>query len=62
MRGWFSQNENEYWIIDPNLQTVLILELSDGNYQEVGSFFGESQLLSSQFPTLNLTAAQIFED
>lgn len=52
----------EYWIIDPNLQTVLILELSDGNYQEVGSFFGESQLLSSQFPTLNLTAAQIFEN
>ena len=52
----------EYWIIDPNVQTVLILQLSQGNYQEVGSFSGESQLLSPQFPTLNLTAAQIFEN
>ncbi|BAU65898.1 hypothetical protein STA3757_32950 [Stanieria sp. NIES-3757] len=50
----------EYWIIDPNLQTVLILELSEGNYQEVGSFSGKSQLPSPQFSTLNLTAAQIF--
>ena len=52
----------EYWIIDPNTQTVLILELSDSIYQEVSSFSGKSQLLSPQFPTLNLTAAQIFEN
>ncbi len=52
----------EYWIINPDLQTVLILELSDSNYREVGSFLGEAQLLSLQFPTLNLTAAQIFEN
>jgi Uma2 family endonuclease len=52
----------EYWIIDPDLQTVLILELLDGNYREVGNFLGESQLPSPQFPTLNLTAAQIFEN
>jgi Uma2 family endonuclease len=52
----------EYWIIDPDLQTVLILELSDSSYREVGSFFGKSQLFSPQFPSLNLTAAQIFEN
>jgi Uma2 family endonuclease len=52
----------EYWIIDPNTQTVLILELLDGNYQEVGSFSGREQLLSPQFAQLNITAAQIFEN
>ena len=51
----------EYWIINPNIQTVLILSLSESNYREVGSFSGESQLLSPQFSTLNFTAAQIFE-
>jgi Uma2 family endonuclease len=50
----------EYWIIDPNTQTVLILKLSENTYQEVGSFSGESQLPSPQFLTLNLTPAQIF--
>ncbi len=50
----------EYWIIDPDAQTVLILELLETNYQEVGSFSGESQLLSPQFSKLNLTPAQIF--
>lgn len=50
----------EYWIIDPNLQIVLILEFSEGSYQEVGSFSGESKLLSPQFSQLDITAAQIF--
>ena len=50
----------EYWIIDPNTQTILILELSANNYREVGSFGSESQLLSPQFEQLSLTAAQIF--
>ena len=52
----------EYWIIDPNTQTILILELSENNYREVGSFSGESQLLSPQFPTLDLTPAKILEN
>ncbi len=51
----------EYWIIDPAQQTVLILELSANSYREVGSFSGKFQLPSPQFPTLNLTPAQIFE-
>lgn len=50
----------EYWIINPDLQTVLVLQLSDGSYQEVGSFSGDFQIVSPQFPTLDLTAAQIF--
>ncbi|MEM7761875.1 MAG: Uma2 family endonuclease [Cyanobacteria bacterium P01_A01_bin.40] len=50
----------EYWIIDPDLQTVLVLELSDGIYRKVDSFRNESPLLSPQFPQLDLRAAQIF--
>jgi Uma2 family endonuclease len=52
----------EYWIIDPDARTVLILELLENNYQEIGSFSSESLLLSPQFPQLNLTAGQIFEN
>ena len=50
----------EYWIVDPQTQTILVLELIDGNYTEVGSFSGQSQLRSPQFEELNLTAAQVF--
>lgn len=51
----------EYWIIDPNTQTVLILELTGNKYTEVGSFSGKDKLSSPQFKELNLTAAQIFD-
>ena len=52
----------EYWIIDPNTRSILVLELSEGKYQEVGSFTNESRLVSPQFPTLELTSAQIFDN
>ena len=51
----------EYWIVDPNTQTILVLELTENNYTEVGSFSGQEQLVSPQFKELNLTAAQIFD-
>ena len=50
----------EYWIIDPNTQTVLVLELTEGNYTEIGNFSGNEQIVCPQFEELNLTAAQIF--
>ncbi len=51
----------EYWIIDPDTQNILVLELKENNYTEVGSFSGEEQVVSPQFRELNLTAAQIFD-
>ena len=50
----------EYWIVDPNAQTLLVLELRENTYIEVGSFSGNERVLSPLFRELNLTAAQIF--
>jgi Uma2 family endonuclease len=50
----------EYWIVDPQAQTVLVLELTGNIYIEFGSFSGNERVLSPQFKELNLTAAQIF--
>ena len=51
----------EYWIVDPDAQTVLVLELTGKDYTEVGSFSGQEKILSPQFRELSLMAAQIFE-
>jgi Uma2 family endonuclease len=50
----------EYWIVDPEAKTVLILELSGNTYIEFGNFSENERVLSSQFKELNLTATQIF--
>lgn len=50
----------EYWIVDPQTQTVLVLMLTADSYQEVGNF-GESMTIQSPlFPQLKLRAADIF--
>ena len=50
----------EYWIIDPQLETVLILELTDEGYREIATFSRENLLHSPLFSELNLTSAQVF--
>ena len=50
----------EYWIVDPDAQTLLVLELTGKTYTEVGSFSGKEQVLSPQFRGLNLKVEQIF--
>jgi Uma2 family endonuclease len=50
----------EYWIVDPQSQTVLVLALNQGTYQEVGTFAGEDTVRSPQFPDLTLQAKEIF--
>ena len=50
----------EYWIVDSQLQTLLVLELSSGIYTEVVTLQGEDQMRSPQFGELNLTVSQLF--
>jgi Uma2 family endonuclease len=52
---------NEYWIIDPEVQTVLVLELAGEEYKEVGQFQGGDRILSIAFPNLTLMVEQIFQ-
>ncbi|MEA5535775.1 Uma2 family endonuclease [Crocosphaera sp. XPORK-15E] len=51
----------EYWIIDPEGQTVLVLQLIDKQYIEVDNFLGNFPIVSPQFPELKLTPVNIFE-
>lgn len=51
----------EYWLIDPERSVVIILELEDGQYVEVGQFSGVSQVTSPTFPALQLTAEAILK-
>lgn len=51
----------EYWIIDPETQTILILQLIDKTYTEIGNFAGNDLVVSPQFSQLNLKGSQIFD-
>jgi Uma2 family endonuclease len=50
----------EYWLIDPEMDCIIVLVLGeDGTYVDQGVFKGNAIVISSQFPTLKLTAEQI---
>jgi Uma2 family endonuclease len=49
----------EYWIVDPQQETVLVLTLINSTYTEVNTFTGKTAIRSPLFPTLTLAAAQI---
>ncbi len=50
----------EYWIVDPLVAKVTILEWVEGFYEEK-SYEGEQVINSILFPELKLTAAQVLE-
>ncbi len=50
----------EYWIVDPQTQTILVLVLEGNTYIEFGSFSGDDLVVSPGFSQLNLTVAQVF--
>ena len=50
----------EYWLIDPELQAVIVLRLEAETYMEVGTFQSRERIISSIFPELNLTVEQLF--
>ncbi len=51
----------EYWIVDPQIKQILVLELKDNLYIEVGTFSGDDLILSPQFSQLHLPVSSVFE-
>lgn len=50
----------EYWIVDPQTATVLVLTLRDGVYEELATLSGGDRLQSLQLGTLEITVAELF--
>ncbi|AOY84798.2 Uma2 family endonuclease [Moorena producens JHB] len=51
----------EYWIVDPESQSILVLELKDKTYTEVGSFSGEDLVLSPGFKDITFKVSGVFD-
>lgn len=54
----------EYWIVDPQTQIILVLELIDNVYKEVGRFCHDDLLRSpllNQFNQFNLRVNEVFD-
>ena len=51
---------SEYWIVDPQLETVLILKLTNEVYTEAATFNGDDPICSPLLGELKLTADQVF--
>ena len=51
----------EYWIVDPQTATVLVLELREGIYCEAATLSGGDELRSLQLGPLNVTVQVLFE-
>ncbi len=50
----------EYWLLNPEQQTVTVLKWQDGVYAEVGVFRASDAIVSPSFSTLQLNPNQIF--
>jgi Uma2 family endonuclease len=50
----------EYWIVDPESQSILVLELREKNYTEMGNFVNDDLMLSPGFKELNLKVSDVF--
>jgi len=50
----------EYWIVDPQTFTILVLELAGDSYTEVGNFRDDDLVVSPQFRELELKVSEVF--
>ena len=51
----------EYWLVDPEMRNILVLELVNGEYIERGTFGVEDQLDTPLIPGLVIPVTQVFE-
>ncbi|MEM9275773.1 MAG: Uma2 family endonuclease [Cyanobacteria bacterium P01_F01_bin.143] len=51
----------EYWIVDPQTKTVIVLELKADTYIEVGNFSNDDLIQSSKFKELKLKVSEVFD-
>lgn len=52
----------EYWLIDPENQSITVLELQDSGYATFGVFANHDRILSPTFPNIEFTVAQVFSE
>ena len=50
----------EYWIVDPQTQTILVLELTGDTYREIGNFTNDDLVVSPGLKELNLKVSEVF--
>jgi Uma2 family endonuclease len=50
----------EYWIVDPQTQTILVLELQGNMYITIGTFSNNDLVKSPLFSQLNLKVSEVF--
>ncbi len=51
----------EYWIVDPENQTLTIYRLTAGHYQESGPYESGATITSPVFPGIPLTVERLFQ-
>ena len=63
-KQYASRGIPEYWLLDPEEQVIVVLQLDEGSYSEVGRFTGSTHVQSPELERLGiqlqLTAEQIF--
>jgi Uma2 family endonuclease len=50
----------EYWIVDPQIQAVTVLQMTEQGYHEVGVFRGQENITSPGFSEIQLSPTELF--
>ncbi|MBE9041287.1 Uma2 family endonuclease [Oscillatoriales cyanobacterium LEGE 11467] len=59
-REYAQRGIQEYWIVDPSREAILVLTLKETSYEEQ-RFTGQTSIASIAFPNLNLTAEEVLK-
>lgn len=51
----------EYWIVDPETQTITVLQLKDARYAEAGKFAHGQRATSTLLPDFSIDTASVFD-